>query len=165
MSTIVLITGANRGLGKGLLERYLNLPNHTVIAANRNPDHPTSKALSDLPKAEGTKLVVVKVDATVWQDAFDAVKKLEGRGIDHLDVVIANAGVANAYPLVADVKPVDLDEHIRPNVYGPVSLYQATRPLLRRSKKEPIFEIMGGLAGSLKYVPPDSLLAFPGPTR
>lgn len=35
--TIVLITGANRGLGKGLLKRYLALPNHTVIAANRDP--------------------------------------------------------------------------------------------------------------------------------
>ena len=55
MSTVVLITGANRGLGKGLLERYLGQPNHTVIAANRNPDHPSSKELGDVPKAEGSR--------------------------------------------------------------------------------------------------------------
>jgi NAD(P)-dependent dehydrogenase (short-subunit alcohol dehydrogenase family) len=53
--TVVLITGANRGIGKGLLELYLLKPNHLVIAANRDPEHPTSKALA----------LVVKIDATV----------------------------------------------------------------------------------------------------
>jgi NAD(P)-dependent dehydrogenase (short-subunit alcohol dehydrogenase family) len=63
--TVVLITGANRGIGKGLLELYLLKPNHLVIAANRDPEHPTSKALAELPTADGTRLLVVKIDATV----------------------------------------------------------------------------------------------------
>ena len=63
--TIVLITGANRGIGKGLLELYLLKPNHFVIAANRDPEHPTSKALAQLATADGTCLLVVKIDATV----------------------------------------------------------------------------------------------------
>lgn len=62
---VVLITGANRGIGKGLLELYLLKPNHFVIAANRDPEHPTSKALAELPTADGTSLLVVKIDATV----------------------------------------------------------------------------------------------------
>jgi len=150
MFTVVLITGANRGLGYGLLERYLKLPNHTVVAANRNPDYPTSKGLSKLPTAEGTKLVVVKLDARVWQDAFDAVKTLESQGIDHLDIVIANAGVAYCWPTVAEVKLEDLVAHVEPNAYGVVSLYQAVRPLLQKSKKEPMYAIMGTTAGSLE---------------
>ncbi|TVY78230.1 Norsolorinic acid ketoreductase [Lachnellula suecica] len=149
MSTIVFITGANRGLGLGLLERYLKLPNHTVIAANRNPEHPTSKSLSKLPTADGTKLIVVKLDATIWQDAFDAVKTLEDQGIDHFDVVIANAGVCNLWPKVVDVKPEDLIAHVEANTYSVVSLYQAVRPLLQKSEKEPIYAIMGTTAGSL----------------
>jgi Dehydrogenases with different specificities (related to short-chain alcohol dehydrogenases) len=60
--TIVLITGANRGIGKGILELYLQKPNHTVIAANRDPSHPTSAALADLSKAKGTTLEVIKLD-------------------------------------------------------------------------------------------------------
>lgn len=149
MSTVVLITGANRGLGKGMLERYLKLPNYTIIAANRNPDHPTSKELTKLPTAENTKLIVVKLDATVWQDAFDAVKELEAHGIDHLDIVIANAGVCYIWPTVAEVKEKDIEAHMRPNVYGVVSLYQATRHLLKKSKKEPILTNMGSTAGSV----------------
>lgn len=149
MSTVVLITGANRGLGKGLLERYLNLPNHTVIAANRNPDHPSSKELDNLPKAEGTKLVVVRLDATIWQDAFNAVKEIEAQGIDHLDIVIANAGVAYAFPTVATLKEEDLEAHLRANTYSYVALYQATRDLLGKSTREPVLANMGSTAGSL----------------
>jgi len=122
MSTIVLITGANRGLGRGLLERYLALPNHTVIAANRNPDHPTSQDLYKLPTGAGTKLIVIKIDATVWQSAFDGVKTLGSHGVDHIDIVIANAGVSYIWPIIAEVQEKDLRAHVETNAYGVVSL-------------------------------------------
>lgn len=150
MSIVVLISGANRGLGRGLVARYLQLPNHTVIAANRNPDHPSSKSLSELPTASGTKLIVVKLDASIWEDAFAAVKTLQAQGISHLDIVIPNAGVSSIWPSVADVKLEDLKAHMEPNAYGVVSLYQAVRPLLQKAKKEPVFAIMGSTAGTLK---------------
>ena len=151
MSTIVLISGANRGLGRGLLQRYLQLPNHTIIAANRNPSHASSADLFNLPTAAGTKLIVVKVNASIWQDAFDAVKTLESKhGIDHIDIVIANAGVSYTWPKVSEVKLEDIVAHVEPNAYGMVSLFQATRPLLQKSKKEPIYAIMGTTASSLK---------------
>ncbi|CAJ2514333.1 Uu.00g024520.m01.CDS01 [Anthostomella pinea] len=164
MSTIVLITGANRGLGKGMLERYLKLPNHTLIAANRNPDHPSSKELSKLPTAEGTKLIVIKIDAKVWQDPFDAVKTLEAQGIDHVDVVIANAGVSYTWPKVAEVKLEDIEAHMWPNAYGGVALYQAFRPLLKKSKKEPVLTNMGSTAGSLNSPLPFPNAAY-GPSK
>ncbi|KAJ7448665.1 hypothetical protein B0H11DRAFT_2333095 [Mycena galericulata] len=163
--TIIFITGANRGIGKGLLERYLAQPNHIVIAGNRNPAHPTSQALADLPKGEGSRLIVVKIDASVEQDAFDAVKEFtETHGIEYLNVVIANAGIAQVWPSVADLKIADLKAHIAPNVYGMVTLYQATRPLLRKSATEPIFSPMGSPAGLIAGQPPISNAAY-GPTK
>ena len=68
-STAVLITGANRSLGLGLLQKCLAQPNHMVIAGNRNPAHPSSQALAKLLKGKGTKLIVVKIDASVAEDA------------------------------------------------------------------------------------------------
>lgn len=147
-STIVLITGANRGLGLGLLERYLALPNHTVIAGNRNPAHPSSQALTKLPKGDGSKLIVVKIDASVEEDAFSAVKELQSvHDINHLDIVIANAGVSYAWPSVAELTLEDLRGHLGPNVYGFISLYQATRELLQKSPGKPIFTPIGSIAG------------------
>lgn len=125
----------------------------TVIAANRNPEHPTSKALFDLSKGEGSKLIVVKYDAAVEQDAFDAVKELKHKhGIDALDIVIANAGIVKSYPLVKDVKRAEIQQHIDVNAYGVVTLYQATRELLQNSTKKPVFAIVGSGASSLGYV-------------
>ena len=152
-STIVLISGANRGLGKGLLELYLARPNYIVIAANRDPEHPTSKVLSDLPKGAGSRLIVAKVDSSVEKDPFEAVKALGAEGIDHLDVVIANAGVSYIFPKVSDLKIEDLQGHLTPNVFGVVWLYQATLPLMLKSKS-PKWVTMGSTAGGLTVSAP-----------
>ncbi|KAJ5167102.1 Short-chain dehydrogenase/reductase SDR [Penicillium canariense] len=132
--TIVLVTGANRGIGKGILELYLKKPNHTVIAANRDPSHPTSLALADLPKAEGTTLDVIKIDALSPTDPAAGVETLATRGINHIDILIANAGIALSWPKVAGVKVADIQKHVDVNVYGFIYLYQAFRPLLKEAQ-------------------------------
>lgn len=153
--TTVLVTGGNRGLGQGMVKRFVAQPNHTVIAAVRDPGHPTSQALSQLPKGQGSGLMVVKYDASIEQDAFDMVKQLqEEHGLDHLDIVVANAGIAKGYPLVKDVTRDGILEHFQLNVLSVVSLYQATRELLHKSPNKPIFAPMGSGAGSLATQPP-----------
>lgn len=151
----VLISGANRGLGKALVERYLARDDHTVIAAVRDPNHPTSKALADLPAGQHSRLLVVKIDSTAEADALKAVEELSARGIDRLDLVIANAGVARSFPKVSELKVADLQAHIAPNVFGVVWLYQATLPLLRRSA-QPKWVTMGSSAGQLQVRLPDA---------
>ncbi|OQE36921.1 hypothetical protein PENCOP_c011G02146 [Penicillium coprophilum] len=133
-STVVLITGANRGIGKGILELYLKKPNHFVIAANRDPTHPTSNALVDLPKAEGTTLEIIKIDAISPTDPAAAVKALNVKGITHIDILVANAAIALSWPKVSDVKVEEIQKHIDVNVYGFLYLYQAFRTLLKEAQ-------------------------------
>lgn len=93
---------------------------------------------------------MVKYEAAVEQDAFDIVKQLqEKHGVDHLDIVVANAGISKSYPLVKDVKRAEIQEHLDINVFAVVSLYQATRDLLQKSPNKPIFAPMGSVAGTL----------------
>ena len=157
--TIVLISGANRGIGKGLLERYLLRPDHIVIAANRDPSHSTSKALLELPAATNSRLIVVKVDASKDSDALDAAKTLIALGIDHIDIVFANAGVSYIWPKVSDLNIEDLQNHITPNVFGVIWLFQATLPLLSKSEN-PKWATVGSTAGSLHSPPPVSNAAY-----
>ncbi|KAL4916598.1 hypothetical protein BDW62DRAFT_218657 [Aspergillus aurantiobrunneus] len=118
---IVLITGANRGLGSGLLELYLVKPNHTVIAANRDPKHPTSTELLALPTAEGTTVKVVKLDATSPTDAEDAAQTLKVKErIDHIDILIPNAGIGFAFLKLEDARVDDIRAHFETNVIGNV---------------------------------------------
>lgn len=125
--TTVLITGADRGLGKVLLKLCLAKPNHNIIAGVRDPSQSTSQSLHSLPDASGSHLIIVKIDPVIEPSASDAVEELtKTHGIDHLDVVIANAGISNTWPKVKGFKIEDLKAHMEVNVYGVVWLYQAT---------------------------------------
>ncbi|EXJ55060.1 uncharacterized protein A1O5_12799 [Cladophialophora psammophila CBS 110553] len=147
--TIILISGANRGIGRGLLERYVARPNHVIIAANRDPDSVSSKELTTLPRGSDSRVIVVKVDAKSETDASDAAKELQEQGIDYINLVIANAGVAYAFGSVANVDINAVRGHIEPNVYGVVRLYQAMLPLLLHSVN-PKWVTMGSIAGSIE---------------
>jgi norsolorinic acid ketoreductase len=123
--------------------------------------------LAKLPKGEGSKLIVV--DASIEVDALPAVKELQdNHGIDHLDIVIASAGVSYTWPSVAELKLDGLRGHLDPNVYSFITLYQATQTLLQKPSKEPIFTPIGSTAGCIACVfpppppppPPLSLCAF-----
>ncbi|OAA82126.1 Short-chain dehydrogenase/reductase SDR [Akanthomyces lecanii RCEF 1005] len=120
--TIVLVTGAGRGIGRGIFELYAAKPNHTLIAANRNPDDGPSQELLKLPTAEGTTVQLVKIEATDDNDALSAVETLRSRGINHIDILIANAGKATSWPKLEDAKIPDIQDHINTNVFGFVRL-------------------------------------------
>ncbi|KFY87282.1 hypothetical protein V500_07085 [Pseudogymnoascus sp. VKM F-4518 (FW-2643)] len=166
--TIVLITGANRGLGEGILKRYLAKPDHIVIAANRNPDHETSKALADLPKGPGSRLIVVKIDARSETDASTAIQELKDQGIDHLDIVIANAAFIIPFVKIEDATLDDLRANTETNIYGFFLLYQATLPLLLKSQS-PTWITIGSGAGSIVLINRSTQLPVPnavyGPTK
>jgi norsolorinic acid ketoreductase len=132
--TVVLITGANRGIGKGIMELYLKKPNHTVIAAIRDPTHPTAEAMTQIPiSAAGTKLHLVKIEATSPTDPIDAVNELAFRGIHHIDIIIANAGIALGWEKVRDTNPEIIQKHVNVNFYGFLYLYQGFRNLLKEA--------------------------------
>ncbi|KAL2864117.1 SDR family oxidoreductase [Aspergillus lucknowensis] len=148
-STIYLITGASRGIGRGFVEALLARPDTTVVAAVRNPTSETSQSLKTLTKGPGSLLILVKVDSKSPTNPATAIRTLQDdHGIDHLDVVIANAGISEDLSTVHTV-PLDvLKEHVEVNAYGPLLLYQAAHPLLKRSTK-PIFVGVGSALGTI----------------
>ncbi|KAJ5487065.1 hypothetical protein N7530_001365 [Penicillium desertorum] len=148
-NTIYLITGASRGIGRGLTETFLARSNSTVIAAVRDPVGASSQTLQSLPKGESSRLLVVKVDSKSPTDPTAAIETLQREhGIDHIDVVIANAGISEDFSAVHEVSIPVLQEHVEVNGYGPIYLYQAVYPLLKKSKK-PTFVGVGSPIGSI----------------
>ncbi|KZL78376.1 aflatoxin biosynthesis ketoreductase nor-1 [Colletotrichum incanum] len=159
--TTYLITGANRGIGRGFVQRILQKPSTTVIAAVRDPSHPTSKALTDLPKGPDTKLIVVKLDSSVETDAAAAVGQLREQGITSLDLVIANAGIAQDGTSVRNTSIINTQKHFNINSIGPLTLFQATADLLKASKTgSPKFVAVSTLIGSIGSQ--EILANFPG---
>ncbi|MCJ1332572.1 hypothetical protein MMC10_009265 [Thelotrema lepadinum] len=144
-STTYLITGANRGIGLGLVTVLLSRPNTTVIAAVRSPS--STASLSSLPKASGSKLIIVKIDAKVTSDPAAAVTELKStHNLTQIDVVIANAGISNHYVPAATTSIAEAQEHYEVNFLGPLALFQATLPLLEKSANPKFVGVSTGAA-------------------
>jgi len=111
----VLVTGANRGIGRALVEEALRRGAKRVYAGTRQPlAHPDPR-VTPLP-----------LDITNRKQIQRAVEKVES-----LDVLVNNAGVA----LVGEMSDrVSLEEHLAINLFGPYDVTQAFLPLLTRSR-------------------------------
>ncbi|KAH8684477.1 hypothetical protein BGZ60DRAFT_478621 [Tricladium varicosporioides] len=149
-NTIYLITGANRGIGKGLLGAYLTRPNTTVIAAVRDVTA-SQNSISSLPVAQGSKLITIKIDSTSATDPSSAVAELRSKHqIEKIDVLISNAGIMDTSSIVptVDTKLDMVRKHFEVNTIGPLALIQAFAPLLKASS-EPKFLVITSTIGSI----------------
>ncbi|MBL9150119.1 MAG: SDR family oxidoreductase [Phycisphaerae bacterium] len=132
----VLVTGANRGIGLGLV-KALRAGGARVIGTARTPaDVSAVKALG----VEGMQLDVAVPESV---DAF--VRGLAGRPID---VVIHNAGVVNRGGTVLDLDMAEVERILRVNTLGPMRLTKALLPNLRASARKTVVVISSAL-GSL----------------
>ncbi|KAK0704570.1 hypothetical protein B0H67DRAFT_521694 [Lasiosphaeris hirsuta] len=157
--TTVFISGANRGIGRGIAEIYLARPNHTVIAGARDPNHSSAQSLKTLPVGEGSKLIVVKLESASDTDAAEAIKTIQAAGIDHLDIVIANAGIAGGHGPVHEIDLAWIREAFEVNTLGKLKLYQAAYPLLRATGSGAKFVAISTLAATTTDV--EKTAAFP----
>jgi len=113
-STAVLVTGANRGLGRALVEEALRRGAKRVYAGTRKP-----LAHSD------RRVTPLTLDVTKAEQIRRAVEKVES-----LDVLINNAAIAE-YDDLGD--RARLERHLAVNLLGSYDVTQAFLPLLARS--------------------------------
>jgi len=144
-STVYLVSGANRGIGLGLVTALAGRENVVVFAGARNPS--TAKDLHALAQKYLGKVHVVKLtsgDKAENEAAIAEIKAIAGR----LDVVIANAGISQYYG-TAVVTPIEeMRVHYEVNVIGTLVLFQAAWPLLKASPSPKFVAISSG-AGSI----------------
>ncbi|KAK2594832.1 hypothetical protein QQS21_007460 [Conoideocrella luteorostrata] len=145
---VVVISGAGRGLGNELAQAYLAQPNSFVVGTIRDDKAPGVANLRAAPKGKGTELLLLKLESSSPADAMKAVEEMKTRGISHVDLVIANAGLS---PPLASLESVDLEEvkgTFSVNAIGPLALYQACFALLQKSSNAK-FVTISNSAGSI----------------
>ncbi|MES9990854.1 MAG: SDR family oxidoreductase [Candidatus Thiodiazotropha sp.] len=118
---VVLVTGANRGIGKSIVEEFLRAGASKIYAAARNPE--SIKPLSD---AYGERIVPLRIDMHDPGSINAAAKQA-----DDVEIVINNAGMLNiANPLASNAVAAMQDE-MEVNVYGLMRMAQAFAPILK----------------------------------
>lgn len=142
----VLITGANRGIGLGLVQHYLK-SGWQVIATARAPKN--SIELQKLETEHGSQLVSVKLDVTSEQSIADLVKEIEDL---RLDIVINNAGIAIEENL-GQWTSLAFSSCLNVNVTGPALLAQAVVPLMKTGSR--LINMSSGLGSLAEKVNPE----------
>ncbi|UKZ97050.1 uncharacterized protein TrAFT101_011820 [Trichoderma asperellum] len=157
--TVVLITGANRGIGFELVKKFLARDNTVVVAAVRNPNNPSSvSSLPELPHGAESSLLVIKIDSLDNSSTPSSIASISDR-IGHLDLVIANAGVQTHHGPVSDTPLDQITSHIAINTVAPIALLQATKPLLRNATN-PKFVVISSSMGSITDNIPEKFGAY-----
>ena len=134
----LLITGANRGIGRALVEEALRRGAKRVFAGTRGP----------LRHADG-RVIPVALDVTDARQIARAVAE-----IDTLDVLVNNAGVA----IYDDLSKLEIIErHLDVNLLGLLRVTQAFVPLLKRSRGAIVNHLSLAALAPLPIIPSYSL--------
>ena len=132
---VVMISGANRGIGKVVAEK-LSEEGYLLSLGIRNPGSLTG-SLSSIPE---TQLLCHAYDAKIPQSAkswIDGTIEHFGR----IDVLINNAGILHSIGLEDDSEEL-LDEMWEVNAKAPLRLTRLAFPYLRKSGSGRIIDII-----------------------
>lgn len=118
--SVVLITGANRGLGRALVDASLSAGAKRVYATARDP-----RSLSTL----GERVVPLSLDVTDERSLAAAVEQAPD-----VSLLINNAGIIGSYGVLS-TSPSELSAALSVNVLGLLSTTRGFLPALERAAK------------------------------
>jgi len=134
----VLITGANRGIGRALVNEAIRRGAKRVFAGSRGP--------FDVADQRVTALTLDVTNASQIQRAVEAVNAL--------DVLINNAGVA----IYDDLSNLDVvEQHLQVNLLGMLRVTHAFVPLLKRSHGAIVNNLSLAALAALPIIPAYSI--------
>jgi len=130
--TIVLITGANQGIGFGTVKKLAEeQPSYHVLLGSRNPKA-GEEAVSKI-QAENVEAITIDVTS---DDSIAAAAAFIEKKFGRLDVLINNAGIAidqkyqpGKSPSIREV----MQENYDVNVFGAIQVFETFVPLLSKS--------------------------------
>ncbi|XP_070809264.1 C-signal-like [Pituophis catenifer annectens] len=132
----ILVTGSNRGIGLGLVKRFLELPRPPkwVFATTLDLEGEETKEVRELA-CKHPNLVVLQLDVTNLesiQAALKEVGKCVGEG--GLTILINNA-VTSSFNDLETENAKDMMRVYSVNTIGPLQMSQAFLPLLKRAAR------------------------------
>ena len=110
---VALITGASKGIGKGIAMRYAR-EGAAVILASRSMD--LLSAIADEINSEGGQALALKVDVRK-SDSIQGVVDTAVEKFDRLDIMVNNAGISMVHPS-EDLAPEDWTRAVETDLSG-----------------------------------------------
>jgi NAD(P)-dependent dehydrogenase (short-subunit alcohol dehydrogenase family) len=143
MEKVVLVTGANKGIGFEV-SRQLGRAGFTVLLGAR--DTARGEEAAKKLRGEGLDVRFVKADLNQAVESGTALARQIGEEFGHLDVLVNNAGIADREDGPASSVGIEtLRRTFETNFFGTVALSQPLLPLLRAAERARIVNVSSGL--------------------
>ena len=154
MTTIALITGANKGIGLETARQF-GARGFTVLAGARDDDR--GLAAERALRAGGAEARFVRLDVTDDASVRQAAGWIQ-REYGRLDILVNNAGMARGNP-PSQTDLAAMREVYEVNVYGVIRVTNAMLPLLRRAPAARIVNVSSEVGSISSMTDPGSPLA------
>jgi NAD(P)-dependent dehydrogenase (short-subunit alcohol dehydrogenase family) len=118
--TVVLVTGANRGIGRAYVEALVERGAAKIYAGARDPN-----GLADLVDRHRGKVVPIKLDITQPADVAAAATLCRD-----VSLLINNAGINRQAGFIAASNLAAARAEMETNYFGPLSMCRAFAPIL-----------------------------------
>ena len=128
---IVIITGANSGIGKAAAVKFA-MAGHQVIMACRSSEK-SRKAREEVVEASGNESVsLMELDVSSFDSIRSFCREFK-ESYQHLDVLIHNAGYFNHGIKTYQLSPDNLELTFATNAFGPLLMTELLRDHLEKS--------------------------------
>jgi 3-oxoacyl-[acyl-carrier protein] reductase len=137
---VVIVTGASRGLGRGIALRLAELGFSVAInyAENAAAAAETASLCASKGTVPGQKFVPVRADIGSEQDRLFLVKETLNR-LGRIDALVNNAGIGPRIRAdITEASPESFREVLRTNLEGPYFLTQAVANYWLKEKPAPL---------------------------
>ncbi len=137
---VILVTGANRGIGKGYVEEFLKAGAKKIYLGVRNPEAAKAVAAKDIQK-----LHILKLDITNPGDIHAAARIAKD-----VNIIVSNAGVLEGGSLKDGGIVENARKEMEVNYFGPLALIHAFAPVLKANGGG-IFVAVSSIAGLMPF--------------
>jgi NAD(P)-dependent dehydrogenase (short-subunit alcohol dehydrogenase family) len=148
MGKIILITGANKGIGYEVAKQ-LSAAGHTVLVGARHAEAGEKAAASLGGSAQFVKLDVLD------KATHEAAAKMIGERFGKLDVLINNAAIAHPEDgSAAEISLSTVETTFATNFFGVIAVTQAMLPMLRKSEAAQVLNVSSELGSVSLHADP-----------
>ena len=132
---VALVTGANKGIGFEVARQLANKGFRVFIGARNE------KAGRSATEKIGAMATFLKIDVSDQKSIREAAKEL-ATAVDHLDVLVNNAGIiVDGDDAILKATSEQFEETMRTNAIGPLMVAEAFQPLLAKSSAPRIVNV------------------------
>ncbi|MCF8427115.1 MAG: SDR family oxidoreductase [Bacteroidia bacterium] len=149
---IALITGANKGIGLAITQRFLG--EGAIVYAGIKNVAEASSDLNILKTKFDSQLNIIKLNVTESENCKEVFQQIK-KSCDKIDVLVNNAGIVS-YELVPFIDFEKLQLMIQTNVVGLIKMCQLASRYMARQKSGSIINIssivsLKGASGQAAY--------------